>query len=64
MVIVDATVVGGRERAVKDVRCARGRGGYGEENMWGEIVCKCVCVGRVCKCVWGVVCVYVGGENV
>lgn len=53
MVIVDATVVGGRERAVKDVRCVRGGESVGkrecvrvwEESMWGEIVCKCVCVG-------------------
>lgn len=40
MVIVDATVVGGRERAVKGVR-----------YVWGE--CVWVCVGGLCAGVWG-----------
>ena len=40
MVIVDVTVVGGRERAVKGVR-----------YVWGE--CVWVCVGGLCAGVWG-----------
>ena len=39
-------------------------GGCGKESMWGKIVCKCVCVGRMCRgevymCVR--LCVGVGG---
>ena len=67
MVIVDATVVGGRERAVKGVRCVGRR-----VCVWEE----CVCVGgEECvegKCIIQVVCgkekgcVFVlgGGEEV
>ena len=53
MVIVDATVVGGRERAVKGVRYV-----WGECVGEGEIVCRCVGEGEiVCRCIWGGECV-------
>lgn len=42
----------------------RVREGVGGEYVGGDCVQVCVCGVSVCKCVWGVVCVYVGGENV
>ena len=58
MVIVDATVVGGRERAVKDVRCVWGGG---EERV---CVGGGVCVWEVYMCEGGGgLCVCVGGKE-